>query len=224
MITLFSGTPGSGKSLHAAALTYNWLIYEHKNVIANFPVNRDILMYSQSELKKVKRKKAKGIDYKPKKRGNNPGKFFCFSDEYMTVENLLKYAKKFNVKNKEGQTLLIIDECCSDDFFNNRTWQNKSRNSWVTFFRQHRKLGFEIILISQSDKLLDRAMRAFIEYEVKHRKANNFKLLGRFLGFCSGGALFFAVKYWYGVREKVDVQTFNYKTIWGDFYDTYKVF
>ena len=218
MIVLYSGTPGSGKSLHAAKVTYEWLIYSHKNVIANFPINRELLKYEPRELKKAK----KDPSYQPKKR--RCGRFFCFQDEHMTPDNLIKYAKKFHTKNKESQTLLIIDECCSDNFFNNRTWQNKGRNSWVSFFRQHRKLGFEIILISQSDKLLDRAMRAFIEYEVKHRKANNFKGLGKFLGFVNGGSLFFAVKYWYGVREKVDVETFNYKKMWGDFYDTYKVF
>ena len=218
MITLYSGTPGSGKSLHAAEVTYNWLVYSKQNVIANFPVNRQLLSYNRLERFKAKHIKA----YKPTKR--KTGRFFYFSDDVMTVENLRKYAKKFHKPNKEKQTLLIFDECSSDDLFNNRSWNNKNRNEWISFFRQHRKLGFEVIFITQSDKLIDRAMRSFVEYEIKHRKANNYKLLGKLLGIFSGGALFFAIEYWYGVKEKIGTTMFRYKKEVGHFYDTYKVF
>lgn len=218
LITLYSGTPGSGKSLHAAEVTYNWLVYAKKNVIANFPVNMQVLKYSRSQRRKAVWKKG----YQPKKR--KTGHFFYFSDDVISPKLLLKYRAKHHVPKKEKQTLLIFDECSSDDLFNNRTWQNTGRNNWITFFRQHRKLGFEIIFIAQSDKLIDKAMRSFVEYEIKHRKANNYKLLGRILGLLSGGALFFAVEYWYGVREKIGTQMFRYKGEMGAFYDTYKVF
>lgn len=218
MIRLYSGTPGSGKSLHAAEVTYNWLVFAKRNVIANFPINRQILQYTKKERSKAKRKKG----YQPKKR--NTGRFYYFSDEVMSVENLMKYRNKFHKNNKEGQTLIIFDECSADNLFNSRTWQNAQRNKWINFFRQHRKLGFEIIFIAQSDKLIDKAMRTFVEYEIKHRKANNYKMLGKIIGLLSGGACFFAVEYWYGVREKVGVQMFRYKREMGAFYDTFKVF
>ena len=72
---------------------------------------------------------------------------------------------------KEGQTLVVIDEC--QIIFNCRDFGRKDRNAWVTFFAQHRKLGFNVILITQSDRMLDRQIRSLVEEEVKHRKLNN---------------------------------------------------
>ena len=212
MITIFTGTPGSGKSLHAVKIIFDVLVYAKRNVIANFEINRDIVQYkdSKAQLKNKKRKKT--------------GLFFFFADDVITPKLLIQYAKKFHVARKEHQTLIVFDECSSDDLFNNRVWNTKGRSEWITFFRQHRKLGFDVIFITQSDKLIDKAMRCFIEYEVKHRKANNFKLFGKLLGLLSGGSLFFAIEYWYGIREKTNTTMFKYKRKWGDMFDTYKIF
>ena len=43
MIYFYSGTPGSGKSLHCARDIYNKLFIKKENVIANFPINEKIL-------------------------------------------------------------------------------------------------------------------------------------------------------------------------------------
>ena len=40
MISYYSGTPGSGKSLHVAMQIYDW-IQRGKNVIANFDIRED---------------------------------------------------------------------------------------------------------------------------------------------------------------------------------------
>lgn len=36
MITLYSGTPGAGKSLHLASRLYHWMQYRNASIIANF--------------------------------------------------------------------------------------------------------------------------------------------------------------------------------------------
>ena len=36
MITLYSGTPGAGKSLHLASRLYHWMQYRNAPIIANF--------------------------------------------------------------------------------------------------------------------------------------------------------------------------------------------
>ena len=46
---------------------------------------------------------------------------------------------------------------------NCRDFGRKDRNAWVTFFSQHRKLGFNIILITQSDRMLDKQIRSLVE-------------------------------------------------------------
>ena len=48
MITLFSGTPGSGKSLHIAQKILNWTRNGKFYVICNFEVNLDLLNYPEN--------------------------------------------------------------------------------------------------------------------------------------------------------------------------------
>ena len=88
---------------------------------------------------------------------------------------------------------------------------NSNRAEWCTFFTQHRKYGYTVILVSQFDRLIDRQIRSLIEYEYKHRKINNYKAFGAVLGLFSGGALFVAVIYWYGVKERVGAEFFPWK-------------
>ena len=216
MISLYSGTPGSGKSLHTAQLIYDWLVWAQKPVIANFPINMDMVQYTPKQARKMR----KNQGYKPPKKRTH-GRFYYFSDDVLTPELLVRYAKKFHKPRKENQTLLVIDECSSDALFSNRSWQNKNRQKWIRFFQQHRKLGFTVILVAQSDKLIDKAIRCFIEYETKHRKLNNFKAVGKIAGFLAGGSLFIAVQTWYCIREKTGQQIFRYKRMYGDFYDSY---
>lgn len=39
MITLYSGTPGAGKSLHLATRLYNWMRFKDAPIIGNFATN-----------------------------------------------------------------------------------------------------------------------------------------------------------------------------------------
>lgn len=197
MISLYSGTPGSGKSLHMASDILIWLKMKKKNVVGNFAINEDSL---------------KGGFFK-----KNVGSFTYIPNEKLTVNALVEYAEKNHVKGVEKQTLLCIDEC--QTFFNPREFNRSDRLDWNNFFSQHRKLGYEVILVTQTDRLIDRQIRALVEYEVKHRKVNNFKF-----GKMSPVPLFCAITYWYGVRERLGSQFFIYRKKLGDLYDSYKMF
>ena len=75
--------------------------------------------------------------------------------------------------------MVVVDECSS--IWNARDWNNtinkSSRMDWLKFFVQHRKLGYNfILLITQNDRQIDKQIRSLIEYEVTHRKVNNFKI------------------------------------------------
>ena len=94
---------------------------------------------------------------------------------------------------------------------------------WIKFFQQHRKLGYNVILVAQNDRLIDRQIRVFVEYDVKHRKINNFGWVG-IICTLFRIPLFIAVTYWYGVKEKIGSEFFVYKKKYGNFYDSYKVF
>ena len=97
---------------------------------------------------------------------------------------------------KKAQTLIIIDE--AQLIFNSRDWNGKNgdRMQWIKFFSQHRKYGYNIILIAQFDRMIDRQIRSLVEYEVAHMKMSNFF---KFLPFTS----FMAVMRWYGQKMKV---------------------
>lgn len=194
MIYLYSGTPGSGKSLHVARDIYYRLNYNRKypNVIANFPINE----------KMIKNKKANFI-YK--------------DNSELNVNFLVNYAVSNHMMGVENQTLVVIDE--AQVIWNSRDWQRKNRMEWVKFFSQHRKFGYNFIFVTQYDRMLDRQIRSLVEYEVKHRKVNNFKI-GRLFPV----PVFAAVTYWYGVNEKISVEFFIYRKKWGKFYDSYGSF
>lgn len=197
MIYFYSGTPGSGKSLHVAS-DILFRLRNKKNVIANFDINIDVV--------RGKRKKI--------------GDFIYLDNSEITVNWLLNYALKNHKRGKEAQTLVVLDEC--QIFFNPREFTRKDRLEWITFLSQHRKYGYNFILISQNDRLVDKQIRAFFEYEVKHRKITNNGNIGFLLRIF--GQLFVAVEFWYGVKSRTNMTFFRYKRILGKMYDSYKMF
>lgn len=221
MIYLYSGTPGSGKSLHTAKDIVSKLRRGHR-VIANFPVNESVIR--STFLKKLFTWIITLLHLKIDLNGKferQIGTFVYKDNPELTVKFLVKFAKENHVRNKEGQTLLIIDECSV--MFNPREFTRKDRNSWIKFFQHHRKFGYNVILISQNDRLIDRQIRSFIEYDVKHRKANNFGSIGMLFTLV-GVKLFVAVSYWYGVHEKCGAEFFTYKKQYSRIYDSFAMF
>jgi len=215
MIKLYSGTPGSGKSLHTASIVWNRL-RNGKTVIANFEIDTDAI--AESFPTYLARKLH--IKYQGKKK--KIGKFIFLSDADMTPAVLNKFAYENHKARKENQTLLIIDECGRK--FNSRAWDSKDRMSWIEFFQTHRHIGYNVILVSQQDRMIDRQIRGFIEYEIKHRLINNFKMFGKLLGVFSGGKLFIAIEYWYGVRERIGSEFFRVNKRQASIYDSFKNF
>lgn len=196
MIALYSGTPGSGKSLKAAYEIIR-LLNLKRNVIANFPI--DLSYFGKKKI----------------------GKFTWLDNSELTVDYLLEYAKLYHVPQKEHQTTIFIDECAV--MFNSRDFGRKDRMKWVVFFQQHRKLGFDVILIAQHDRMIDRQIRAFIETEYKHRALKNYKTFGWIISLLSGG-LFIQVEVWYGMRLKCSSSLFRYSKRKAKIYDTYQIF
>lgn len=202
MIYLYSGTPGSGKSLHVA-MDIKFKLRRRQSVIANFPINLDVVRKRLFGLSKYK-----------------IGTFIYKPDKQLTVDFLINYAKLNHKVGVEGQTLLVVDEC-------QRIWNSaknrlssKEMEKWEDFFSLHRHLGYNIILCTQKDRMIDRYLRDLLEYDIKHRKANNNGTIGMFLPF----KLFSAVTYWYGVKEKLGVQFFTYRKSYSKLYDSYANF
>ena len=203
MIYLYSGTPGSGKSLHAAKTIYFCL--KRKNpVICNFELRTDYLpnsdLYAYYPNRTLEPSPACLIDY------------------------ARRYWSERGGRIKEGQILLVIDE--AQQLFGVRTWNAKGRDLWIKFFCEHRKYGFDIILISQFDKMLDKQLRALLEYETIHRKMGNYGLFGKILGyvFSGGRELFVSILVWAPLRERLSSDFFVASKKYYRLYDTFALF
>lgn len=197
-ITLYTGTPGSGKSFHAAK-DIERRMKRGGTLICNFPVNTGFVKKCRAQ-----------VEY--------------WDNSELTAERLVAYALEHHKIGVEGQALVVIDEC--QIIFNCRDFGRKDRNAWVTFFSQHRKLGFNIVLITQSDRMLDKQIRSLVEDEVKHRKLNNYGFGGMFLSlFSLGRTWFIAIDYWYGGNKlKLGSSVFPYRKRYSGLYDSYRLF
>lgn len=196
MITLYTGTPGSGKSYHAIQLILRCLGWG-RLVIANFPIK-----FTKREIKKGYHKR-----------------FFYWTNEEINIENLILFAleKGMIEKAKESQCLVVIDE--AGGRFNCRDYAKSDRRNWIDFFSQHRKVGYDFLLIAQNDRMIDRQIRGYIEIEKKHRKTNNFGPFA-FLPF----TMFVAVEYWYTAKQRVGAEFFIFRKKIANRYDSMRMF
>lgn len=196
MITLYSGTPGSYKSYHAVCDILNWL-RTGRNVITNFPVDYQRLGIKPSGIYK-----------------------FCKNTE-ITPKMLLSFHSENHRLSYKPQTLIVIDEAST--FFNPREFGRSDRMEWINFFANHRHFNFEVILITQSDKMLDKQIRGLIEYEIKHRALARANLImWLFSKLCKG--LFFTIEIWYPCKMRITSNLHRFKKKKADCYDTMALF
>lgn len=207
MIELYTGTPGSGKSLHAAHEIRMALTKPRgadQPVIANFDVN----------LTDVKR----------------PNAFHYVPNEELTPDFITSFADDFwsNVDRpfEEDYILVVLDEV--QLIFNSRDWQSKgrqgrndSRMDWLAFLSQHRKYGIKVILIAQSAKMIDNQFRMLVEYEINHRKVSNMGIGGAIIGALFRNRLFCMVKNLFYTNENLGVRFVIGKTKDMSMYDSY---
>ena len=197
---LFTGTPGSGKSLHAAK-KIRFLLRAKKTIIANFPINMECFRKRNGKMPKL-------------------GKFIYVPNSKLTVS----YLKKFSFENlkplKESQCLVIIDECQVK--FNPRI-SRQDREEWVEFLPQHRKYGYDILLVTISDKFIDKLITTTVETEYKHRSMKNYGVWGDL--FCAiFGNVFWVNSYWYGCKMKLSSEVFHFNKKLANLYNSFKLF
>ena len=192
MVSTYTGTPGSGKSLHCADKILFYL-KQGKRVICNFPINENM----------IKKRYRKNFLYLP--------------DSELTPHYLFEYAKAFHKEKKEDITILIIDEA-QRLFPIDRVYER--RKEWEQFFQLHRHMGYSIILVTQNMSYINKGIRIQTEYEVKHRKVGNYGIGGLILTMLHI-PLFVALTYWQGTRERIYSDFYLYKRKYGKLYDTF---
>lgn len=206
-IEFFTGTPGSGKSYHCLEMIIDFLD-KGKHVIANFPLN-----FTEKMIKDGYR-----------------NRFMYIPDEFLMGENGMALLWKISsdllddgshrfYKKGESQCLVIIDE--AGNYFPPDEATSKLQKKWRLFFRQHRKMGYDFILVSQGTNDINKSIRSCVEYEIAHRKANRvapFKWLP--------WSLFFYVRYWTADRKRqlLGSESSIYVKRFAALYDTYQMF
>lgn len=203
MIELYSGTPGSGKSLHLAQVMKNWIHLYKAPVIGNFDFNAFAC-----------RPRGWGSYLQVNNQVLHPELLIYFSDKY-------KELRKWE-KIPEEHLLVVIDEC--QLIFNARDWNNENRPAWISFFTQHRKLGYRVILVAQFDQMIDKQVRSLIEYEHVHRKVKNIGIGGKIFNTVAGGGLHVDVKIYKPLNQRVGSTFFKADKKLFALYDSYTRF
>lgn len=203
MIELYSGTPGSGKSLHCADVMRRWLHLYKAPVIGNFSFRANACA-----------PKGWGSYLEINNAQLTPDFLEYFSDKYRTLRGWKTLP--------EEHILCVIDE--AQLLFNAREWNKSNRAGWISFFTQHRKLGYRVILIAQFDRMLDRQIRSVIEYEHIHRKVKNIGAWGKIFNTVAGGGLHVDVKIYKPLNERVQSNWFKGDKALYTLYDSYTRF
>jgi len=198
MITLFTGTPGSGKSFHMAKEIVRYLRTKKKGVISTVDININHKIISNKGRRRI-------------------GRFTYIPQQELKPQFLKEYALKYHKPGKENQTLLVIDEC--QLIFNTRDYRDKDRIPWIEFLSTHRQFYYNVILVTQNDMMLDKQIRALIEYDVKHRKLNNFGIL-----WMMPITTFAAIKYWYQMKILIDKEVIFYNRRYSSIYNSFMMF
>lgn len=203
MISMYSGTIGSGKTYHAIEDIVEALS-KGKYVIANFP-----LKFSPGQINR-----------------GWADRFMYVDDRYLMgrsgIKLLLETSRAYgwDVSEKEGECLVVLDEVTN--YFPKEDASKPEQRLWRTFFTQTRKLGYDFILILQDENSINKTIKKCVEYDVKHRKANNifpFKLLSIFRI-----TIFFYVTYWCQQRTRIKSSSSIFVKRLSKMYDTKKMF
>lgn len=195
---VFTGTPGSGKSYHAIVQGLAQVKATRRGeVVANFP-----LRFTDKEVRR-------GV----------ADRWHFVEEGGLSPDFLMRLSVERGWFGHEGRCRLIIDEASA--YFNARDWMvdSRTRMGWITFFSQHRKFGYDPILITQDMRMIDRQIRSLAEFEIKHVKMRQylwFKLIP--------WQFFAAVRHWTGAQFSNSVRFIPYKPWVAKRYDTMKLF
>lgn len=205
MIKLYLGAVGSGKSYHAVAdgLAVASSKDPERIVVANFPIMfpEKITFLNKGVIKRQREK------------------WIYIPDEELKVDSLISISLTKGFVGKEGKSLLIIDE--AGLFFNSRDWMVKAqeRKGWIKFFSQSRKFGYDVILIAQEERMIDRQIRSMAEYHVVHKRLDKINWF-RFIPV----PVFLYVTYWTMAKFRGSLQFALLNKSIAKRYDTMRLF
>lgn len=204
-IHVYTGTPGSGKSLHAARdIRFELTRKYPRPIIANFDLANDAPVPYD----------AKGALY------------HYVPNEDMSADVITRIADRYwrdtDRPFKEDYITLVLDEC--QLLFNSRLWSSRNRMDYLEFLSQSRKYGIKVVLIAQATKMIDNQFRMLVEVEHNHRRITSMGPVGYAVSAPFGGRLFLVVRYLYQAGERLGMQLMTAGRADMSMYDSYARF
>ena len=181
MIVLVQGQPGAGKSFYAirkAAAT----LEAGKPLVTNIDLAED-----------ATRRIARRNPLRALSRSWTASRALELDRGLLVTQDL---DEAFSVRLRgrgESRGVMVLDE--AHQWMNARLWSQGDRMEVIRWFTQHRKLGWDVFLISQDVENIDRQVRSLGEYVVTLRNLRRAKWAGIPM---SPVNLFLAVWRWHG--------------------------
>lgn len=152
MIYIVTGKLGSGKSLLTVQRMIDYAA-EGRRIAANFPVDfAPICLTPTSALSK---------------------NFVTVLPSIPTSQQLLSLGQGGEFEDKAG--CLVLDECAQ--FLNSRQWQGEDRTELINWLLHARKRCWDVFLIVQHERMLDKQVRdALAEYVVTLKRTDRLKI------------------------------------------------
>lgn len=188
MIDLVTGPPGAGKSYYAMREIANAII-EGRFVATNVPLREDFAEYI------ARRAAIRYVKFWTRRRWRREIRNRVHVSDDLGELLSLRIAPD---ELREGAGLLVLDE--AHNWMNARTWTSRDRAAIVRFFTQHRKLGWDVILIAQRAEMIDAQVRGNFEHHVELRNLKRVRWWGiPIVPF----NFFLAVKLWHAASRVV---------------------
>lgn len=171
MIEIIQGTPGSGKSAVSLVMGLSHLV-DGGALACNFDLTPDWAFDLAGLNWRVRLGLADRLERAAELRRR------CF--RIGTADTILDLSTRLSTCGlttkyqamREGKGLLILDE--AQLLFNSRQWA--SNRQWIEFFTQHRKLGWNVLLIAHHIQMIDKQVRPLVEMESRFRNLKNIHL------------------------------------------------
>lgn len=201
-ILVYTGVPGSGKSVHAAhEIRYNLNSLRPRPVIANFALAENAPV-----------------------RNREMYRYIPNAD--LEVEMLRDFARDWWLSHGgrlvEDGIDLYFDE--AQLLWNSRNWSSSKRLEWLEFFSQSRKYGYRVVLIAQSAQMIDNQFRMLIETEVNHRRMRSVGIAGYLMSLPFGSRLVVAVRTAFQIKVRIGSQWILMSRRDWEMYDSYGTF
>lgn len=199
MLQTYTGTPGSGKSYHIVL-----------DMINHIKIGGIVVTNLELDIKNI-------LKYHPKITQKDLDERLIILPNSSITPKLLFNISLQNINNQYAR-LLVIDE--AGDLFNTREWNNANRPGWLKFFRMHRHLRYNCILVSQHRKMLDKQIQWLFDTDVQHRNIKEYGFLGWLLHLLFP-KLFISVSVYVPINAKSGSTFVWLKKKYYDCYDTY---